>query len=52
MPFLGRVPFDPRIVRQGDAGKPFVLEHLDSEAGKAFASIVAHLAQQLQAKPA
>ncbi len=30
LPFLGRVPLDPRIVIGGDTGKPFVLEHPDS----------------------
>src|SRR5437667_107409 len=27
LPFLGRVPLDPRIVIGGDSGRPFVLEH-------------------------
>lgn len=40
LPFLGRIPLDPRIVVGGDAGKPFVLEHPDSPAAKAFAGIV------------
>src|SRR6184192_3142825 len=39
LPFLGRVPIDPRIVIGGDAGTPFVLEHPDSEATKAFGGI-------------
>ena len=43
LPFLGRIPLDPRIVIGGDAGKPFVLEHPDSEAAKAFDGIVARL---------
>jgi Mrp family chromosome partitioning ATPase len=40
LPFLGRIPLDPRIVVGGDAGKPFVLEHPDSPAAKAFAGVV------------
>ena len=40
LPFLGRIPLDPRIVVGGDAGKPFVLEHPDSPAAAAFARIV------------
>ncbi|MCA1812577.1 MAG: P-loop NTPase [Halobacteriales archaeon] len=47
VPFLGRVPFDPRIVRRGDEGRPFVLDHGDSEAGKAFALVVQRLAREL-----
>lgn len=43
LPFLGRIPLDPRIVIGGDAGKPFVLEHPESEAAKAFESIVTRI---------
>jgi len=50
--FLGRIPLDPRIVIGGDAGKPFVIEHPDSEAAKAFRTIVENLRPQLkEAKP-
>lgn len=49
LPFLGRIPLDPRIVVGGDAGKPFVLEHPDSEASKAFHIIVENLKGQLKA---
>lgn len=52
LPFLGRVPLDPRIVIGGDAGKPFVLEHPESEATKAFREIVRNLKPRLkEAKP-
>lgn len=40
VPFLGRVPIDPAIVTSGDDGKPFILDHPDSEASKAFQKIV------------
>jgi Mrp family chromosome partitioning ATPase len=40
VPFLGRLPFDPDIVRDSDSGTPFILEHSQSEAGKSFESIV------------
>lgn len=40
IPFLGRVPFEPDIVRDSDSGTPFILEHSSSEAGKAFQNIV------------
>jgi len=43
LPFLGRIPLDPQIVVGGDAGKPFVLEHPESEAAKAFETIVARI---------
>lgn len=40
VPFLGRVPLDPRIVETGDSGKPFVLDFGKSESAKAFKKIV------------
>lgn len=53
IPFLGRIPLDPRIVVGGDAGKPFVLEHPDSPAAKAFAHIVEEIKRHLkQPRPA
>lgn len=48
LPFLGRIPLDPRIVIGGDAGKPFILEHPDSEATKAFREIVRNLKPRLK----
>jgi Mrp family chromosome partitioning ATPase len=48
LPFLGRIPLDPRIVIGGDAGKPFVLELPDSEATKAFREIVRNLKPRLK----
>ena len=48
IPFLGRIPLDPRIVVGGDAGKPFVLEHPDSPAAKAFREVVARMKAQLR----
>jgi Mrp family chromosome partitioning ATPase len=40
IPFLGRIPIDPKIVVSGDEGKPFAVESGDSEAARAFAKIV------------
>ncbi|BAI80735.1 ATP-binding protein, CobQ/CobB/MinD/ParA family [Deferribacter desulfuricans SSM1] len=37
--FLGRIPIDPSVVLEGDAGKPYILEHPDSEVSKAFKEI-------------
>ena len=48
LPFLGRIPLDPRIVIGGDAGKPFVLEHPDSPAAKAFYGIVREIRKNLK----
>jgi ATP-binding protein involved in chromosome partitioning len=44
VPYLGAIPFDPRLVESGDAGQPFMQLHADSEAAKAFAAVVRALA--------
>jgi len=40
LPFLGRIPFDPKIVALGDEGKSFVDTHPDSEASIAFMKVI------------
>jgi Mrp family chromosome partitioning ATPase len=40
VPFLGRIPIDPRIVTSGDEGRPFAVHQADSEAANAFQEIV------------
>jgi ATP-binding protein involved in chromosome partitioning len=40
VPFLGSIPIDPEICRDSDSGTPFITEHADSPATKAFAEIV------------
>jgi MinD superfamily P-loop ATPase len=40
VPFLGRIPMDPRIVESGDSGRPFVEAFPDSPAATAFMRIV------------
>lgn len=40
VPFLGKVPIDPKIVETGDSGKPFVLAYSKSDSAKAFGEIV------------
>jgi len=40
IPFLGRIPIDPEICRDSDKGSPFIIEHPDSLASKAFMEIV------------
>jgi len=39
IPFLGRVPFDPRMTVAGDRGIPFVAEHPDSPAAQALLQV-------------
>jgi predicted Fe-Mo cluster-binding NifX family protein len=39
VPFLGRIPIDPDVVRSCDSGKPFVFNYSKSQTAKAFESI-------------
>ena len=38
--FLGSIPIDPQVSADSDRGSPFVVEHPNSAASKAFAQIV------------
>jgi ATP-binding protein involved in chromosome partitioning len=40
IPFLGSIPIDPQIVQLGDDGKPFIVHNPESQASRAFNSIV------------
>ncbi|MCF7853503.1 MAG: P-loop NTPase [Candidatus Pacebacteria bacterium] len=40
VPFLGRLPLDPQVMRVSDAGTPFALSYAESDIGKQFATIV------------
>lgn len=40
VPFLGRIPIDPKVVSSGDDGMPIVLADTDSPAAKAFEKVV------------
>jgi len=40
VPFLGKIPIDPKICEEADKGIPFVVGHMDSPAAKAFKDIV------------
>jgi ATP-binding protein involved in chromosome partitioning len=44
VPFLGRVPFDPRLAAAADRGRPFALEHADTPVGQALGALAAALA--------
>lgn len=49
-PFLGSIPIDPEICRDSDNGMPFITEHADSPAAKAFSEIVKKTEQFLEHK--
>ena len=50
LPFLGRVPMDPRVVIAGDSGKPYLSSDEETPATKAFAEVVEAIEQRLPAK--
>ncbi len=40
VPFLGKIPIDPKIVETGDNGKPFVLTYSKSKSAKKFNDVI------------
>jgi len=50
VPFLGSIPIDPKVGVDSDKGSPFVIEHADSPAAKAFADIVEKVESYLKEK--
>ncbi|MDH5448369.1 MAG: Mrp/NBP35 family ATP-binding protein [Candidatus Bathyarchaeota archaeon] len=40
VPYLGKIPIDSEICRDSDKGLPFIIEHSNSPASKAFMDIV------------
>jgi ATP-binding protein involved in chromosome partitioning len=50
VPFLGSIPIDPEICRDSDNGIPFIIEHANSPATKAFAEIVKKVEHFLEHK--
>jgi ATP-binding protein involved in chromosome partitioning len=50
VPFLGSIPIDPEICRDSDNGVPFITEHADSPATKAFKEIVKKIERFLEQK--
>ncbi len=43
IPFLGRIPFDPRVVSCGDSGTSFMEQYQDSPVTKVFSAIAEKL---------
>ena len=40
LPFLGKIPMDPKVVMAGDDGKPYLSSDADSPATKAFSEVI------------
>ncbi len=52
LPFLGRVPMDPRVVIAGDTGSPYLSSDEETPATAAFATVVSAVENRLPPKPA
>jgi ATP-binding protein involved in chromosome partitioning len=50
VPFLGKIPLDPRVCEASDLGHPFIMEHPDSPAAKSFMNIVETIKTYIQNK--
>ena len=50
VPFLGSIPIDPRVCEASDLGHPFIMEHPNSPASKAFMEIVEKIKTYIQNK--
>lgn len=48
VPFLGRIPIDPRVVEASDQGTPYVTAFKDSETAKAFAAVIDQVIRPLE----
>jgi ATP-binding protein involved in chromosome partitioning len=47
VPYLGTVPFDPRLARTTDGGRPFVLEHTHTPAGQAILALMQKMEEMI-----
>ncbi len=47
VPFLGKIPIDPRVREGGDSGKPVIVAHSDSPVAQALREIAGQLAARL-----
>jgi ATP-binding protein involved in chromosome partitioning len=50
IPFLGRIPIDPEIVKTGDSGESYVIKNANSDAAKAFSEVVDNIEKLVDKK--
>ena len=48
VPFLGRIPLDPKVVTSGDEGMPIVISDTDSPAAAAYGQIVDEILKRVK----
>ena len=49
VPFLGKIPLDPKICEDSDKGMPFIVHHSDSMSAQGFMRIVQEIESSLMA---
>jgi ATP-binding protein involved in chromosome partitioning len=50
VPYLGMVPFDPRLAHTTDRGRPFVLEHSHTPTGQAILALMQQVEEIVNSK--
>ncbi|HQJ87451.1 MAG TPA: Mrp/NBP35 family ATP-binding protein [Methanoregulaceae archaeon] len=48
VPFLGGIPLDPEMMRSGEEGRPFILQHSDSPTWKAIDAVMENLVSRVE----
>lgn len=48
VPFLGRIPIDPRVVQRCDSGQPLMADSAESEVKTAFAALTERVVEALE----
>jgi len=43
VPYLGSIPLDPRMVKAGDEGRPYIISHADTPTWKAMDAVMENL---------
>jgi predicted Fe-Mo cluster-binding NifX family protein len=52
VPFLGRIPLDPELVRSGDEGYAFLRVHPDNPTARAISGVLQPIARLAEQRPA
>jgi len=48
VPYLGEIPLDPEMVKAGDEGRPYILQHEESPTRKSVDAVMKNLVQQVE----
>ena len=48
VPFLGKIPFEKKIVESTDEGRPFITEYGESETARVFKEAVSRMIGEIE----